>query len=167
MDTAAQNLACGAVLQIFSPRPPSQRSSFLRPRRADRDPFRVFQAWPSETRGSGTILVSGADSLNPWERALKNRGAPAQGKPRGGNSCGAGSETRGVPEQVWLFGGFRLFISRDREVVNSPGSHPGDRWFKSNSRNQDFLRKEGASRLLLLSPAWPLLRPLWKPSLSS
>lgn len=31
--------------------------------------------------GSGAILVSGADSLNPWERALKNRGAPAQGKP--------------------------------------------------------------------------------------
>ena len=96
MDTAAQNLACGPVLQIFFSRPPPQRSSFLRPRRADRDPFRVFQAWPSETRGSGTILVSGADSLNPWERALKNRGAPAQGKPRGGNSCGAGSETRGV-----------------------------------------------------------------------
>lgn len=78
-------------------------------------------------------------------------------RPEGGKICPGGRAL----ERVWLFRGFRLFISRDREVVNSPGSHPGDRWFESNSRNQDFLRKEGASRLVLLSPAWPPLWPEW------
>ena len=36
------------------------------------------------------------------------------------------------------------YISRDREAVNSPGSHPGDRWFESNSRNHKFFEKGGS-----------------------
>lgn len=97
IDAAAENLASGFVLRFPSPCPPPQRSSYPCPRRAGKTPSACSRLGRRRLSGSGAILVSGADSLNPWERALKNRGAPAQGETRGGSSCGAGSNARGFP----------------------------------------------------------------------